>query len=60
MSALMRHELRRTGEMSITHIAREQRITKNALFILRGVVHFKVALLALVVTEDDVALQALQ
>lgn len=60
VSALVCHELCRAGKMTITHIARKQRISKHALLILSRVVHFEVTLLALVVTEDNVALQTLQ
>lgn len=57
---LMCHELGGVGEVAIAMVAGEKRIPQDALLIFDWVAQFQVALFALGVTEDDVALDALQ
>lgn len=60
MGFLVDHELRRVGELAITYVTGEEGVAQYALFIFCWVVQLQVTHLALVIAEDDVALEALQ
>lgn len=57
---LVGHELGGVGEVAVANITGEKGVPQDALLILRRVARLQVALLALVIAEDDVALNALQ
>lgn len=60
MGFLVGHELRGVCEVAITNITSEKGISQYALFIFCWVAQLQMTLFALVITEDDVALDALQ
>lgn len=57
---LVGHELYRVRKVAVADVAGKKSIFQNALFIFCRVAQFQVALFTLVVTEDDMALNALQ
>lgn len=57
---LVGHELGGAGEVAVTDVAGEKGVPQHALLILGRMTLLEVALLALVVAENDVTLQALQ
>ena len=60
MGPLVGHKVSGVGEVTVTDVAGEHGIPQDALLVLRWVTQLEVALPALVIAEDDVALQALQ
>lgn len=56
----MGHEFCRVGEVAVTDIASKKGISQYAMFIFCRVAQLEMTLFALVVTEDYVALHALQ
>lgn len=56
----MRHELGGVGEVTVAHVTGEQGVPQDALLVLGRVARLQVALFALVIAEDYVALDALQ
>lgn len=57
---LVGHEVRGVGKMAVTHVTCKKGVFQVALFIFYWVFQLHVAVFALVVTEDDVALDAVQ
>lgn len=57
---LMGHELGGVGEVAVTDVTGEKGISQDALLVLCRVAGLQVALFALMVAEDYVALNALQ
>lgn len=57
---LVGHELGGVGEVAVANVTGEKGVSEDALLILRRVARLQVALFALMIAEDYVALDALQ
>lgn len=60
MGFLMRHELGGVCEVAVANITGEKGVSQDALLVLCRVARLQVALFALMIAEDYVALNALQ
>lgn len=60
MGFLVDHELCGVWELAVTNITSEKGVRQYALFIFCWVAQLQVTHFALVITEDDVTLDALQ
>lgn len=60
VSLLVGHELGGVGEVAVANITGEKGVSQDALLVLCRVARLQVALFALMIAEDDVALDALQ